>query len=286
MDNPMRYLRFALFVLAGPVILGLLGAPRAVAAESRKALEKAAKKACAAGDFRKGIEILAGLYVDSDDTTFIFNSGRCYEQNHQWVDALDRFREYLRKTPQMTDSDRTDVDKHIADCESFLEKQEAKLSPRPAPASAFQATPVSVAPESATDASSSRSGPAETVASPAYDGVHDGGSSSGSTGLRITGIVLGSVGVAALAGGLILNLKANSLANNYNNKPNDSTRSTQSSYKTGSEVLYGVGAGTVVVGVVLYLIGHSGGGETKAAQVSVLPSFASSEFSLSLGSTF
>jgi hypothetical protein len=278
MDNPMRYLRFALFVLAGPVILGLLGAPRAVAAESQKALEKAAKKACAAGDFRKGIEILAGLYVDSDDTTFIFNSGRCYEQNHQWVDALDRFREYLRKTPQITDSDRADVDKHIADCESFLEKQEAKLSPRPAPASAFQAA----APESATDDSSSRSGPAETVASPA----HDGGSSSGSTGLRITGIVLGSVGVAALAGGLILNLKANSLANNYNNKPNDSTRSTQSSYKTGSEVLYGVGAGTVVVGVVLYLIGHSGGGETKAAQVSVLPSFASSEFSLSLGSRF
>jgi hypothetical protein len=281
-DNLMRYLRLALLVLAGPVFLGLLGAPRAVAAESQKALEKAAKKACAAGDFRKGVEILAGLYVDSDDTTFIYNSGRCYEQNHQWVDALDRFREYLRKAPQLTASDRADVDKHIVDCEGFLEKREAKLSPHSAPPSTFQAAPVSPAPESAPDGSSSRSGPAETVASP----VSDGERPRGSSGLRIAGIVLGSVGVAALAGGLVLNLKANSVANDYNNKPTDSTRSSQSSYKTGSAVLYGVGAGTVVVGVVLYLIGHSGGGETKAAQVSVMPSFASSEFSLALGSTF
>jgi hypothetical protein len=102
MDNPMRYLlRLALLVLAGPVFLGQLGVHRADAAESRKAQEKAAKKACASGDFRKGVEILAGLYVDSDDTMFIYNSARCYEQNHEWSSALDRFREYMRKTPKL-----------------------------------------------------------------------------------------------------------------------------------------------------------------------------------------
>jgi hypothetical protein len=275
----MRYLlRLALLVLAGPVFLGQLGVHRADAAESRKAQEKAAKKACASGDFRKGVEILAGLYVDSDDTMFIYNSARCYEQNHEWSSALDRFREYMRKTPQITDSDRSEVEKHIAECEGFLEKQEAKLVPRPAAPSTFQASPVPTAPASAPGPSTPDSGPAETVASPARR--------QGGSGLLIAGIVLGSVGVAALAGGLVLNLKANSLANDYNNKPADSTRSTQSSYKTGSAVLYGIGAGTVVVGVVLYLIGHSGGGETKAAQVSVVPSFASSEFSLILGRTF
>jgi hypothetical protein len=41
---------------------------------------KAAKKACAAGDFRKGMDILAELYVDTNHTTFIYNQGRCYEQ--------------------------------------------------------------------------------------------------------------------------------------------------------------------------------------------------------------
>jgi hypothetical protein len=283
--NPMRYLlRIAILVLTGAVLLGPAGMRPAVAAESRKAQEKAAKKACAAGDFRKGVEILAGLYVDTDDTTFVYNSARCYEQNHQWVDALDRFREYLRKTPNVTASDKSDVEKHIADCQSFLEKQEAKLAPPPptAGSSTFQVSPVPSAPASASGSSTGGSGPAETVASPA----HDGESSRGGSGLRITGIVLGSVGVAALAGGLVLNLKANSLARDYNNKPSDSTRSTQSSYKTGSEVLFAAGAGVAVVGIVLYLIGHSGESQTKAARLSIMPSLASSEFSLTLGSTF
>jgi hypothetical protein len=30
------------------------------------------------------VEILAGLYVDTNDPTYIFNQGRCFEQTHRY----------------------------------------------------------------------------------------------------------------------------------------------------------------------------------------------------------
>jgi hypothetical protein len=72
--------------------------------------EKAAKKACAAGDYKEGVEILAGLYVDTDDPTYVYNQGRCYQQNHQWRSAVDRFREYLRKRPKARAAEKADVE--------------------------------------------------------------------------------------------------------------------------------------------------------------------------------
>ena len=37
--------------------------------------EKAAKKACAVGDFQKGVDILADLFVETDDPGWIYNQG-------------------------------------------------------------------------------------------------------------------------------------------------------------------------------------------------------------------
>ena len=47
-------------------------------AQNREAQEKAAKKACITGDYRKGVEILADLYVESNDPTYVYNQGRCF----------------------------------------------------------------------------------------------------------------------------------------------------------------------------------------------------------------
>jgi hypothetical protein len=67
-----------------------------------ESVEMQAKKTCASGDFRKGVDLLADLYIRSDDATYVYNQGRCYEQNHQWKGAIDRFREYLRKAGDVT----------------------------------------------------------------------------------------------------------------------------------------------------------------------------------------
>jgi hypothetical protein len=240
----------------------------AQAAGSVNAQEKAAKKACAAGDFRKGVEILAGLYVDTDDATYIFNQGRCYEQNHQWVNATDRFREYLRKNESLAPKIKADVEKHIADCEALQEKETPKVAPMPVTAPALPPPPPM--PAEQTKVVSGESAPPQE---------------NQGSGMRVAGIVCGSIGVAALATGLILNLKANSLASDFNRTRNPSTQSSQSTYKTGSMIGYGVGAGALVTGIVLYLIGHPSADPTPS-RVSLLPVLTPAEFSLSMMRTF
>jgi outer membrane lipoprotein-sorting protein len=74
----------------------LLSSSQASAA-SKQVQERMAKKACLAGDPAKGVEVLAELYVDTNDITYIFNQGRCFEQNRRYEDAIGRFREYLTK---------------------------------------------------------------------------------------------------------------------------------------------------------------------------------------------
>ena len=100
----------------------LLAAP-AAQAKDLEAKERAAKTACLAGDYGKGVAILSELYVSSNDPVFIYNQGRCFEQNHRYEDALSRFREYLQVARQISRTDKADAQKHIADCQELLAKQ-------------------------------------------------------------------------------------------------------------------------------------------------------------------
>jgi len=85
---------------------------------------------------------------------------------------------------------------------------------------------------------------------------------SGST-LRTTGVAVGSVGLAVLATGAILNLKANQLADSGDG-------SGQKSYKNGALICYGVGGAAVVGGLVMYLLGHKSAG-AQSTGVALLP---------------
>jgi len=105
-------------ILLASTILLLPSAVRAQTA--REAQERAAKKACLVGDPSKGVEILADLFIDTNDPTYIFNQGRCFEQNRRYEDAIARFREYLLKAKQASPEERADAEKHIADCQSYL----------------------------------------------------------------------------------------------------------------------------------------------------------------------
>lgn len=259
--------------------LALIIPARSQGATNTKAQEKAAKKACAAGDFRKGVELLAELYVETDDSTHIFNQGRCYEQNHQWVSAIDRFREYLRKNSQATATEKADAQKHIADCEAYREQEEPKLapppltSPTPPPVASVPPTPSPAAPVAASE---------PVAAVERAEAQHE----NTGAGLRVTGIVLGSVGLAAAATGLVLNLKANSLGSEYNKNQDSATKSSYSSYKTGALIGYAAGGGMLVTGIVLYLVGRSTGPSEPAPQIAVLPVLAPSQFSIALRSGF
>ncbi|HEY5284024.1 MAG TPA: hypothetical protein VIM14_14625, partial [Polyangia bacterium] len=108
----------------------LLLAARAAQARDLDAKERAARTACLAGDYVKGVAILSELFVSTNDSNYIFNQGRCFEQNHRYEDALSRFREYLRVGKQISSTDKAAAQKHMADCQDLLAKQGGSSSTR------------------------------------------------------------------------------------------------------------------------------------------------------------
>ena len=84
--------------------------------------------ACAAGDAAKGVAILAELYAENRDPGYVFNQGRCYQQNGRAEQALNRFREYLRRATKATPDERREVQGFIDE----LERQRELAAPPPA----------------------------------------------------------------------------------------------------------------------------------------------------------
>ncbi len=112
-------------------------APSGAPAKSREelnTLSKAAKKACLLGDVEKGAEILADLYVETNDPTFIYNQGRCFEQNGKNEQAVLRFKEYERKAQGLSRADLDALRKKI-------ETLEATSAQRPSPPPGDPASP-------------------------------------------------------------------------------------------------------------------------------------------------
>jgi hypothetical protein len=256
------------------LVLALGTAPTAGAADkpaSRTAMEKAAKKACITGDVRKGIDVLGDLFVETGDLTYVFNQGRCFQQNHRCEEAIDRFREYLRKSPDLLSKDRAEVNRYISDCEALQAKQApppAAPAAAPIPA-ALSAAPVPTAPAAA----------ATTLAAAPASAAEQRGDSR----LRTAGLVTVSVGVIALAGGVLCNIHANALTSDLN-KPAGWDRGKASSRETyqtlGWWAGYGVGAAALATGVTLFVLGgHSGSSVDARPAVALapllLPGFAS-----------
>ena len=129
-------------------------------ATDREAQARTARKACLTGDYTKGVAILTELFVDTEDPTYIYNQGRCFEQNLRYTDAIGRFQEYLRLGKKLTKSAKADAEQHIAECERLQAKQSSQTAtagpPRqpvaPAPAVA-QVAPAVRPPEVAPAAS-------------------------------------------------------------------------------------------------------------------------------------
>lgn len=266
-----------------------LGTPEAARAAKRatttQAVEKAAKKACITGDFRKGVDLLGDLFVETNDFAYVYNQGRCFEQNHRWEEAIDRFREYLRKASNVSATDKTDTENHISECEARL----AKLAPPPMVPIAAPASPPPVPPAPApppTPPPAPPAAPVNLAASPAVDEHHP------SSRLRTAGIVTVAVGLAALGGGLSFNLQANSLNKELNDMNTRNTwdqnkASRRDSYWTLAWIGYGVGAAALVTGTTLIIVGWPSGAAVQARPaVALTPALLPGIAVLSLRGTY
>ena len=79
-------------------------------------------------------------------------------------------------------------------------------------------------------------------------------------GLRTAGVVTAAVGGAVLVTGIVLNLKVNSMASDFQNLNGytDSKESDRKNLATLAWVSYGLGAACVATGSVLYVLGLRG----------------------------
>ncbi|HEY5285014.1 MAG TPA: hypothetical protein VIM14_19635 [Polyangia bacterium] len=232
-------------------ISAFLLSPGAQAA-NREAKERAAKRACLNGEPTKGVQILTDLFIDSNDPTYLYNQGRCFEQNNRYEEAIGRFREYLRKVANSPDANKSDAQgaqKHITDCQAVLAKRDggapqaaAVAVPQPVPAAQAQAPLAPIAPTPM------------VMVQPMPPPDRNQGS-----GLRIAGVVTTAVGVAALVAGVGLNLKANGMVSDLEKRYSASDYSSSKSYKNLSQVSYGAGAVLVVGGAVMYYLGWRAG---------------------------
>jgi hypothetical protein len=236
------------------------------AANREVAKERAAKKACVTGDVKTGIELLGDLYVDTDDATYIFNQGRCYQQNRRLEEAIDRFREYLRKVPNASVEQKSAAEAHIAECEA-LHARRSFGPPPPAPQAALpmpgtiQQPVLTSAPEPRTPVPS----PMAIVPAGSSAPRSDGG------GLRIAGILTTAVGLSAVGTGVLLNIKERSLTNEINSKFSRSKESSRASYETWGYVSYSVGAAAIIGGATLYYLGWRAGKVRLSALPTLMP---------------
>lgn len=247
----------------------------------RQAQEKAARKACLAGDYVKGVDLLADLFVETKEATYVFNQGRCFEQNRRYEDAVARFQEYLRAAgAKLSPEDREAAEQHIKANKDLLAQERESVAAQTAPQ---PFTPPSPSPSTPT-------APAQLA--PIVSQPTPPPPASTGRGLRIGGIVLASVGGAALVGGVLLNLQANSAIKDMEAKPDaysSGKKSDYDSYRTLSWVGYGVGAACVVTGAVLYGFGikaRSRSSSASSTEVTLMPSVGAGHVGAALTGAF
>jgi len=213
-------------VTAGCLLAPVLLLAPPARAQQGDAREVEAKKACLGGHPDRGIELLADLYAETNDPTYIYNQGRCFEQNGRNADAVIRFREYLRKATSIAPDERAQVQARI-DVLDAPAAPPAPVQPVAPPA------PVLVrAPDQAERESHARH-------------------------LRIGALTAAAVGVAAVAVGVVEGLRARSLSQEVTSDANRGVYS-QSKFDSGAraqtiEVIgFSVGGAALVAAGVLY----------------------------------
>jgi hypothetical protein len=241
-------------VILAVVVTSTAYAKGAAPAEQHQVAE--ARKACLTGDYQKGIALLSDLFVKTEAPNYIYNQGRCLEQNARYEEAILRFEEYLRVTKGSDAKERVDAREHIADCQSKVARTASVAPPTAQTPPIVGQPPVLPEPKPVTTVEQPRSA-----------------TSSPGRGLRIAGITAGALGVASLATAVILNIKANSIADDLN-KPTGYDRgkvSQQSNYQSGSWIGYGVGSACLLGGAILYYLGYS---SESSSAVALLPMLA------------
>ena len=84
----------------------------------------------AKGDYQAALEIYATLFAEKNDPIYLRNVGRCYQKLEQPKNAINAFREYLRRS-KVKAAEQAEVDGFIQEMEE-LQKRQVATTPPPA----------------------------------------------------------------------------------------------------------------------------------------------------------
>lgn len=247
--------------------------PAQAAPKPREQREAEARRACAAGRVEAGIEILAELLTEFSHPNYIYNQGRCYQQNGKAEQAIVRFKEYLRAAQNITPEERVRVQRFIEELDAELQAAAPAAATPPTATGAVAAPPPASgegAVRSATEAVPGADVSRTEVPPPQQSRTRGGG-------LRTAAIALGVAGGVGLGTGIVSGLQVRSLSNEVNDADagrfNTVTLAQQQEKAQRFETLqwigYGVGA-AAVAGAVICVMMDSNRAASESARRAIL----------------
>jgi len=208
-------------------------------------------------EYDKALLEYKSAYLAQPDPAFLFNIGQCYRKLGQNAEALNFFQQYLKKAPP-NDPNRRQVEARLRDIENEARLKAGAAETAPAPL-----TPVPNLPPPA-PAPAPASPPATPALPPAAAAVEEAAPVSAAAqpshsgrGLRIAGIACGAAGLASIATAIYYYTQATSLSDRVSNSqtPKASDDQAGRDAETMQWVFYGVGAGALATGALLYWLG-------------------------------
>jgi hypothetical protein len=184
-------------------------APAAARAQDEDPRPREAKAACAAGQVDRGIALLAALFAETSDVSWVYNQGRCYQQNGRPEEAINRFREYLRRAAVSETEKRIEAQRFIEELEEELRRAPARSGIVVGSAHDEEPPPPAGDPPQPSPAPAGRAGVddgAPSVRAPSGDDRP-----VARRGLMVGGAALVGVGVLGLAGGIFSSLRVKAL---------------------------------------------------------------------------
>lgn len=254
-----------------------------LSADQKQEMRQHYEKATRAYDIEKygeAVDEYQKAYEIGGDPAMLYNIAQAYRLNKQLPDALHFYRRYLQRSPNARN--REDVDRKINELEQSIEAKR-KADEAAAAAARLRAPPPVVPPPHPAVLA-----PPKIVTVPAPVAEPEG-----VNGLRVAGIVVTSVGAAALITsgitGYLASKKGDDLTNASKNNGTFNP-SVESSGKTLNTVAIAtvIGGGVMaVVGTVLIVVSGKGStGETAAQSVALAPIVGAGTVGASAALTF
>jgi tetratricopeptide (TPR) repeat protein len=199
------------------------------------------------GSYDEAVSEYTAAYRLKNDPALLYNIAQAHRLAGHAADALHFYKIFLSKLPDAPN--RSEIETKIAELQKLVEQQKnSETSP-----------PTGVKPQSPQEAKPVETAPAETAAaSPATVAQPD--QHRGRT-KKIAGLVVGAIGLAALAGGIGLSVAAQQAGDaltaldQSGGTFDPAKESAGKSYGIAGPAMIGIGAAALIAGVVVGVLG-------------------------------